>query len=265
MSGQRLKNKTVIITGASGGIGEAMALRVAREGAFPILVARSTDKLQSVRQAILDRYQIDAAIYSLDIGQLDQVNTVFNTIVTAHPKIDVLINNAGFGVFDYFPEASLNEAREMFGVNVLGMMACTQAVLPGMITNQSGHIINIGSIAGKLSTPKSTIYSATKHAVLGFTNGLRMEVADQSIRVTAVNPGPVQTNFFSRADPDGTYLENVHHFMITPGQVAEKVVKVIGKNRREINLPWTMSAGAKLYQFFPALIEKVAGPMLRKK
>ncbi len=265
MANQRLKDQVIIITGASSGIGEEMAKRSAREGARPVLLARSFDKLARVKAEILADYGVEASIYVLDVSRTEQVVDVFEQILKTHPVVDVLINNAGFGVFDYFHEASLNDIAGMFEVNVLGMMACSRMIVPGMIERRQGHIINIASIAGKLSTPKSTVYSASKHAVLGFTNGLRMELSEHDVQVTAVNPGPIQTEFFTKADPDGSYIQNVASFMVQPGFVAERVIRTIGTKKREINLPWTMSTGAKLYQIFPSLIEAVAGSMLRKK
>lgn len=265
MSGQRLKDQVIIITGASGGLGEEMAKRAAKDGAKPILIARSADKLAKIQAEILAEYKIEAPVYVLDVSRREQIIEVFERILEAFPVIDVLVNNAGFGVFDYFHEASLEDMSGMFEVNVLGLMACTRLIVPGMIEKRHGHIINIASIAGKLATPKSTIYSATKHAVLGFTNGLRMELSEHNVQVTAVNPGPIQTDFFNRADPEGSYVQNVYSFMIQPGYVADKVIRAIGTNKREINLPWTMSTGAKLYQLFPWLVEMAAGSFLRKK
>ena len=109
-------------------------------------------------------------------------------------RIDILVNNAGFGIFKTFEDASMDEVKDMFQVNVFGLVACTKAVLPYMVNKNEGHIINIASLAGKLQ-PEISAYAATKHAVLGFTNSLRMELANTDIYVTAINPGPIDTNF----------------------------------------------------------------------
>lgn len=265
MSHQRLKNQIIVITGASSGIGKDMAMLAAKSGAIPILVARSVDKLEEIQQNILNQFNIKADVQSLDVSDTDAVQMVFTEIIEKHGHIDVLINNAGYGLFSFFAETSLADMKNMFEVNVLGLMACTRMVVPGMVSQRKGHIINIASIAGKLSTPKSTIYSASKHAVLGFTNGLRMELADDDVFVTAVNPGPIRTNFFSIADPDGGYIANVNRFMIEPELVARKVIAAIGRKKREINVPWTMSTGARLHQMFPRMIEAFAGSLFKKK
>ncbi len=118
------------------------------------------------------------------------------------------MNNAGYGIFAEAEKVEFVDVEGMFAVNVVGLIACTQEVIPFMCKRGSGHIINVASQAGKLATPKSSIYSSTKHAVLGYTNSLRMEMAQRGVFVTAVNPGPIRTEFFQIADPGGSYLQN---------------------------------------------------------
>lgn len=125
--------------------------------------------------------------------------------------------------------------------------------------------MNIASQAGKIATPKSSIYSATKHAVLGYTNSLRMELSDQRIFVTAVNPGPIETNFFTIADEKGTYVKNVKKFMLKPEYVAKKVVDAMLTPTREINLPRWMNTGSVVYALFPRLFERLGKRMFNKK
>ncbi|MGV3488979.1 MAG: SDR family NAD(P)-dependent oxidoreductase [Tuberibacillus sp.] len=261
----QFKGRTVIVTGASGGIGRHMVREVSKRGANTIILARSTDKMERLKSEIEMQYDVQVTPFTLDMGDMDRVKKIFEQINLNWPTIDVLINNAGFGIFDYFEQAKLEDIKRMFEVNVLGMMTATRMILPKMLQQGEGHIINIASIAGKLATPKSSVYSATKSAVLGFTNGLRMELAGKGIRVSAVNPGPIKTNFFQIADPEGNYSANVARWMIEPEAVARKVVAVIGTRKREVNLPLFMSAGARLYQMFPAFVEKVAGGMINKK
>ncbi len=153
----------------------------------------------------------------------------------------------------------------MIDVNVLGLMACTGEILPYMREQGFGHIINIASQAGKFATPKSSAYSASKHAVLGYTNSLRMEAARYGVMVTAVNPGPIATDFFSIADETGNYVKSVEKFMLDPEKVAEKVIDSLFTNRREINLPRWMNAGSVFYQIFPYFVEKLGNKLLFKK
>ena len=184
----RLQGKIVVITGASSGIGEKIALKVAEMGARPILLARSNNKLNEICEVINTKTSEKSIYYQLDVSDYEQVKATFRKIHQEVGHIDILLNNAGFGIFDSFHEANFEDIEKMFEVNVLGLMACTKEVLPSMIERNTGHIINIASQAGKLATPKSSGYAATKHAVLGFTNSLRMELAETNISVSAVNP-----------------------------------------------------------------------------
>lgn len=254
----KLKNRLVIITGASSGIGEQMAYKVAESGGSLILLARRMERLKEIAERIQTKYHASCDIKSLDIRDLTSVRKTFEEILSEHEQIDVLVNNAGVGVFRSFEEASLEEMEWMFEVNVYGLMACTKYVLPRMLDQRSGHIINIASQAGKLGTPKSSFYAATKHAVLGFTNSLRLEVADRGIYVTAVNPGPIQTPFFETADTSGKYVQNVEKWMLAPDDVAEKVVRLMMTNKRELNLPWWMELGSLLHRLAPNLFERLA-------
>ncbi|WP_203287811.1 SDR family oxidoreductase [Metabacillus sp. cB07] len=262
---QKLKDRYVVITGASGGIGEKMAALAAASGAHPILIARRADLLAAAAKRISDQYGVTCTYYPLDVSDLDAVAQTFARILDSVPQIDVLVNNAGFGIFNTVEEATLDEMTSMFEVNVFGLIACTKMVLPGMRARNDGHIINIASQAGKLATPKSSLYSATKHAVLGFTNSLRMELVDTGIHVTSVNPGPIQTNFFNIADQSGTYVKNVQRFMLDPDKVSEKIVSAMMTEKREINLPGWMNAGSSFYQLMPRVFEKLAGKALSRK
>lgn len=265
MSKQKLKGKIVVITGASSGVGREIALMFAEKEAVPLLIARSGDKLDSLKRTIFDRFRIAAQSYVLDVGRTEDVKKVFEQILIDFGRVDVLVNCAGFGVFDYFSEVKMEDIKEMFAVNAIGLLACTKMVVPQMIRRRSGHIVNIASIAGKMATPKSTVYSATKHAVLGFSDGLRTELADQGVSVTAVNPGPIRTPFFEIADPGGNYVKSVGRFMLEPSFVARKVVGAVEKNKREVNLPWYMGAGATFYRIFPRFVEWAAKPWLKLK
>lgn len=256
---------SVVITGASSGIGEKMAYEVAKRGMMPILVARSYDKLVSIAEQILKETGITPHIYSLDVTDENAVKDVFTDIFTTVGSIDVLINNAGFAVFELAHESSMETAKSMFNVNLFGAVACTQAVLPAMLARNSGQIIFIASQAGKLATPKSSIYSATKHALLGFANSLRMELSGTGLKVSVVNPGPIRTPFFDLADETGQYQKSVEKFMLDPEKVAKKTIDLIKKPKRELNLPGWMGLGTKLYQLFPGLVEKLAGSQLNKK
>ncbi|MFZ2464794.1 MAG: SDR family oxidoreductase [Caldibacillus thermoamylovorans] len=260
----RLHGKTILITGASGGLGEQLAYQCAESGAHLILVARSYDKLAKIQEEIRKKHRTSVSVHKLDVGNTEEILNFFEQLGDKQ-RIDVLINNAGFGIFKTVLDATMDEAENMLRVNVLGLIAMTKMVLPKMVAQNSGHIINIASQAGKIATPKSSIYSATKKAVLGFTDALRMEVRDEGIFVTAVNPGPIETNFFHIADESGEYLKNVSRWVLKPEEVAAQIVKKMFTPTREINLPRLMNVGSTIYNLFPGLVEKVGKNAFFKK
>ncbi|MEH7013460.1 SDR family oxidoreductase [Neobacillus niacini] len=265
MARELLKCKNIVITGASGGIGAEITRLCAESGANLVLIARSIEKLKQLQTELQQKHQVRVDVYQLDVSDTEKVKAVFSDIIEKIDHIDILVNNAGFGVFREAHEATMVEIKGMFDVNVVGLMACTSMVLPKMRERRFGHIINIASQAGKIATPKSSVYSATKHAVLGYTNSLRMELSDYNVLVTSVNPGPIATNFFNIADEKGTYVKNVKKFMLQPEYVARKVVDSMLTKTREINLPRWMNMGSVVYVLFPRLFERIGKKAFNKK
>ena len=265
MAREQLKGKNIVITGASGGIGAEIAKLCGASGANLVLIARSIEKLNQLQTELQQKHQVRVDVYQLDVSDTDKVKEVFSRILEKIDHIDILVNNAGFGVFREAHEATMTEIKGMFDVNVVGLMACTSMVLPKMRERRFGHIINIASQAGKIATPKSSVYSATKHAVLGYTNSLRMELSDYNVLVTSVNPGPIATNFFNIADEKGTYVKNVKRYMLQPEYVAKKVVDSMLTKTREINLPRWMNMGSVVYVLFPRLFERIGKKAFNKK
>jgi short-subunit dehydrogenase len=262
---ESFKGKNIVITGASGGIGAEIAKLCAARGANLILLARSIDKLLQLQKDLQQQFRVKVDVYQLDVSNTDMIEEVFTRIFEKIGQVDILVNNAGFGVFREAHEATFEEIKGMFNVNVVGLMACTSMVLPRMRERRFGHIINIASQAGKIATPKSSVYSATKHAVLGYTNSLRMELNDFNVFVTSVNPGPIATNFFNIADEKGTYLKNIQRFILQPEYVAQKVVNAMFTRTREINLPRWMNMGSVIYVLFPRLFERVGRRAFNQK
>ncbi|XID96131.1 SDR family NAD(P)-dependent oxidoreductase [Paenibacillaceae bacterium WGS1546] len=256
-----LKGKVVLITGASSGIGALAAKLLAERGAVPVLTARSVDKMRALSGSIPGEH----GIYGMDVASDERVADVVSQVLERYGKIDVLLNNAGYGEFLAFSEAPLSHFEEMMNVNYMGTVRCARAVLPSMLEAGHGHIVNVASIAGKLATAKSTAYSATKHAVLGFTNALRQELRGTGVAVSAVNPGPIDTPFFERADPGGHYVRNVEWFMMKPERVARAIVSVIERRKPELDMPWTAAAGVKLMQLFPRTGAALFGRLTNKK
>ena len=154
--------------------------------------------------------------------------------------------SAGIGTFGLAHEISDESMQSMMDVNVIAPMKLTKLLLPNMLERKSGHIIFLGSQAGKVATPKASIYAATKHAILGYTNALRMEVAPFGIHVTTINPGPIDTPFLDLADETGNYRVSLGNYLLTVDTVVNAIVRAIEKPVREVNLPWYMGITSKL-------------------
>ncbi|AJD91369.1 hypothetical protein JMA_20520 [Jeotgalibacillus malaysiensis] len=252
---KKFSGKKVWITGASGGLGRAIAEEAARFGADLILTARDERKLIQTGERCRQFGAGSVLIRPFDLNQTDQVPVFAQELIDEVRGVDVLVNNAGFGLFERLEDTPDEKISSMINVNVISLMLLSKAVLPSM--KGGGHVVNIASQAGKLATPKSSIYSAAKHAVLGFSNSLRMEVAKDGIFVTTINPGPIETDFFETADSSGRYADSVKKFMLSPRVVAGKTVEVFFTDKREINLPGWMNAASKAYSLAPGMVERL--------
>lgn len=256
-----LQGKVVLITGASSGIGALTARQLAEKGAIPVLTARSADKLREWSR----RMPGEHAVYPMDVTDSAQVQETAARVHERYGKLDVLVNNAGYGEFIPFVEANLAHFQDMMDVNYLGVVRCTQAALPYMLRAGAGHIVNVASLAGKIGTARSSAYTATKHAVIGLTESLRLELRGSGVLVSAVNPGPIATPFFERADPDGTYLRNLGRFVMPPERAASAVVRVIERRVPEMDLPRLAAVGVRIRRLFPRWTDAIAARLLDKK
>jgi 3-oxoacyl-[acyl-carrier protein] reductase len=191
-----MTNDISIVTGASRGIGRAIALRMAEEGHNVMITARDETKLKQLKEEIKTK-NVECEYFAGDVADEKFVNSSVKQIIKQFGKVDHLINNAGIGVFKTFVDSSLDEFKEQMDVNIFGVYNFTKAVIDGMIKQRSGSIINIASLAGKNSFIGGTMYSATKHALLGFTRSLMLEVRQYNIRVSAICPGSVDTELIS--------------------------------------------------------------------
>ncbi len=193
---ESLKNKTVFITGATSGIGKACAYAFAREGANIIISARRLNLVNEIAQDIKIKFVVNVFAFQLDVSNHNDVNKTINSLPAGFKKIDILINNAGLGRgLNKFYEDNPDGWEEMIDTNVKGLLYVTHAILPQMVERKSGHIINIGSIAGHEAYAKGSVYCATKHAVTAITKSLRMDLIDKNIRVSTIDPGLVETGF----------------------------------------------------------------------
>ncbi|MBE9388028.1 SDR family NAD(P)-dependent oxidoreductase [Vagococcus salmoninarum] len=260
-----LNNKVVLITGGSAGLGEMIAYEAAKKGAIVIVCARRINLIGSVKETCSELSGKAAYAFQLDMANPENIEEVYQKITDEVGVVDVLVNCAGFGLFRHFNDFDMAVVEQMFRVNVLGLMYLTQKVALGMATKKEGHIVNIASQAGKMATVKSSVYSATKFAVLGFSNSLRLELKPLGVKVTTVNPGPIRTDFFDQADETGEYLQAVDRFILEPQPLAHRIVNVFGSNVRELNAPFVMELASKAYFLFPRLGDYFAGSLLNNK
>jgi NADP-dependent 3-hydroxy acid dehydrogenase YdfG len=188
-----LKNKVAIVTGASRGIGYAIAYRLVEQEAKVVMVGHS----EGVHTAAEDLKRLghDVLAVQADVAQENDVNMIVDKTLEQYGKIDILVNNAGIGVFKHVEETSLEEWQRLFEVNVQGVFLCTRAVLPHMKERGQGTIITISSDVGRRTIPNGAAYTATKYAVQGFSGSLAQEVRKQGIRVGTINPGMVDSYF----------------------------------------------------------------------
>ena len=249
---------TILITGASGGLAQEIVKLLPQDQL--ILLGRNKEKLVQ-----LYGNHLQAELIEIDITDVQAIEELVAELYQRYGKIDVLINNAGYGIFDEFDKISDQDIHQMFEVNTFALMNLSRLVGTLMKETRKGHIINIVSMAGLIATSKSSLYSATKFAASGFSNALRLELMPYGVYVTTVNPGPIRTAFFDQADPDGTYLKSVDRFLLEPDTVARKIVKTIGKNKRELNLPVLLHLVHKFYTLFPKLADKLAGETFNYK
>lgn len=191
-----MKAKSVFITGASSGIGEGCARKFASQGWNLILNARNEEKLNELKIELETAYGIRVYVLPFDVRDRKQATAALASLPDEWKEIDVLINNAGLviGVDKEF-EGNLDEWDIVIDTNIKGLLAMTRLIVPGMVKRSSGHIINIGSIAGEAAYPGGSVYCATKAAVKALTDGLRIDLVDTPLRVTNVKPGMVETNF----------------------------------------------------------------------
>lgn len=189
--------KTVLLTGASSGIGAALARQLAGEGARLVLVARRAERLDALAEALKAQ---GAGVTNIvaDLTEPDACERVIAEAQRAAGTIDILINNAGVGQYGRFVEQDASALDRMMTLNMTALVRLTRLTLPDMVSRQSGHIVNVASVAGHLPTPYMTVYGASKAFVLSFSLGLWAEVRRKGVGVTCICPGPVKTEFFDR-------------------------------------------------------------------
>ncbi len=181
-------NKVALVTGASSGIGKATAKQLLKDGLVVYVAARRLEQMQ-------DLETLGAKALKMDITYNEDVKRVVNTIIEEQGKVDVLVNNAGYAIYGAVEDTSIEDARRQFEVNLFGLARLTQLILPHMRKQKSGRVINVSSVGGKIYTPLGAWYHATKHALEGWSDALRIELKQFNIDVVIVEPGVIKTEF----------------------------------------------------------------------
>lgn len=255
------KNRVVWITGASSGIGDALALEFAHEGARIVLSSRGKEELERVKKNCL-QYCSDCLVLPLDLTKQDEFPQLVEKVKSEFGSIDVLINNAGISQRSVVSETPIEVDRKVFEINFFGTIALTKAVLPVMLAQKSGQIAAVSSITGKFGFPLRSAYSASKHALFGFFETLWLENSPRGIKVNMIIPGRVQTAISKNAiTSDGTAhgkMDDGQASGITKERAARKIINGLRKDKKEILVGGKDLNMVYIRRFFPALFRKIA-------
>lgn len=247
----RVKHKRIILTGATGGIGRELALKLAQQGASLALVDLNHDQISSLAVS-LSAYSRDILVLAVDLSTPGAAVHVVETVVDRWGHVDMIINNAGILDFTLFEAQPLERVEQMIKINTLAPIQLVRLLMPYFRKQDSGHIVNIGSIFGSLAFPHYVVYSASKYAMRGFSQALARELIDTNIRVTYVGPRAVQTPL-----NDATSLQMMAAGKMrldTPAYVAGRIISAIEQDKREVYIGLPEKLFAWLNGFIPRLI-----------
>jgi 3-hydroxy acid dehydrogenase/malonic semialdehyde reductase len=223
-----MKGQTVLITGASAGIGEACAYAFARQGARLLLAARRVERLEALAAKLTEEGAEAVRTFSMDVQKADAVRAAIESLEPEWRAVDVLVNNAGLSRgLDKVYEGDAADWDEMIDTNVKGLLHVTRAVVPGMVERGRGHVINLGSTAGEMTYPGGAVYCATKAAERAINDGLRIDLLGKPVRVTSIDPGMVETDFSKvrfRGDEERAAKVYANLTPLKPEDIAEAIV-----------------------------------------
>jgi short-subunit dehydrogenase len=260
----QFKDEVIWITGASSGIGEALALEFAKREARLILSARREDELKRVGK-LTNLPELDLMILPFDLNNTENASSLVAQIINKFGRIDILINNGGYSQRGEAMDTSVQIDRQLMEVNYFSYVNITKAVLPYMKRQKSGHVVVISSIAGKFGFYLRSSYSAAKHALHGFFDSLRLETEPLGIKTLIVCPGKIKTNISYKAvTANGTAhnkMDESHSDAMSPEECATQIISGIVKSKEEIYVGGKEILMVKIKRFFPALF----GRLVRKQ
>ena len=256
---ERYLNQIVWITGASSGIGEALAVAWSREGARVVLSARNAAELERVRNACAhpERH----LVVPLDLMDTGAINAAAERVLREMKQVDVLVHSGGVSQRSLAVDTELATDRAIMNLNYFGTIALTKAILPSMIARRSGHIVPISSVIGHVGIPLRSAYAASKHALHGFFDALRAETEKDGIRVTIVCPGYVRTNVSENAlRGDGTRhgtMDDTHQKAMLPEDAAPRIIDGVAKKKQEVRVGGKEIYAIALKRFFPRIVARM--------
>jgi short-subunit dehydrogenase len=261
-----VKGKVIWITGASSGIGEALAYALAKKGARLILSARRKIELDRVKGNCIADAQPNIRVLPLDLTELSTLKLCTEAAVQFFGHVDILINNGGISQRSLVNETSIDVDKKLMDVNYFGAVALTKHLLPHFIKQKSGHYVTVSSVTGKFGTPYRSGYAASKHALHGFFDAVRAEHYNDNIKVTMICPGFIKTHIaLSAVTGDGAPLNKMDEGTFnrkSPEWCADKITKTIEKQKEEVYLGGKEVYAVYIKRFFPRwfshVIRKVA-------
>ena len=255
------KNKRVWVTGASSGIGEALAHAFAGCGAHLIISARNEQELNRVAAECLKAGAASVVVQPIDLTQHDAIPGVVGKVLQQVGKVDILLNNGGISQRSLAKDTALEVDKKLMNVNFFGTVALTKALLPNMLTHQLGHIVTITSLTGKFGSPLRSAYAASKHALHGFFDSLRAELGNTPIKVSLICPGYIHTNVSVNAlTGDGTKqnkMDDATEQGMHPDRLAQKILRAIEKGKEEAYFGGKEVLGVYLKRFFPGYFSRL--------
>ncbi len=256
------KDKVVLITGASSGIGKEAAIQFAKKGSNVILVARRKQKLEQIADD-LKKFNISTMICECDVSDKLQVENMAKLVLEKYGSIDILVNNAGFAIYGSVFDLTTEEIESQMATNYFTMIYCIKNFLPSMTQKKSGHIVNVASVAASFGLPGIASYCASKFAMLGFSEGLKHELKGTGIGITVVSPIMVRTDFFDHHS--FKKMPKYSPLSLSDKTVAKAILRAASSPRLEIIVPSVIRVAVWFKHTFPYLINPILGTAFKKQ